>query len=70
MNRAFGGAAVNADDNSTSAISHRTPAVDIHEEQERYVISAAVPGVDPHSIEVTLAQGVLTINGERRSALS
>ena len=47
MNRAFGGAVVNADDNSTSAISRWTPAVDIHEEQERYVISAAVPGVDP-----------------------
>ena len=70
MNRAFGGAAVNADDNSTSAISHWTPAVDIHEEQERYVISADVPGVDPNSIEVTLEQGVLTINGERRSARS
>lgn len=70
MNRAFGGAAVNSDDNSTSAVSHWVPAVDIHEEPERYVISADVPGVDPSSIDITLEQGVLTINGERRSARS
>ena len=70
MNRAFGGASVDADDNSTSAVCHWLPAVDIHEEPQRYVISADVPGVDPDTIEITLAQGVLTINGERRNARS
>ncbi|MCC6706575.1 MAG: Hsp20/alpha crystallin family protein [Gammaproteobacteria bacterium] len=70
MNRAFGGNALGADDNSTSVVSHWVPAVDIHEEQDRYVISADVPGVDPASIDVSMDNGVLTISGERRSERS
>ena len=70
MNRAFGGGALSPDDNSTSVVSHWVPAVDIHEEQERYVISADVPGVDPASIDVSMENGVLTISGERRSERS
>ena len=46
------------------------PAVDIHEEQDRYVISADVPGVNPEAIEVSMENGVLTISGERRSERS
>ena len=70
MNRAFGGGAPSPDDNSTSVVSHWVPAVDIHEEQDRYVISADVPGVDPASIDVSMENGVLTISGERRSERS
>ena len=70
MNRAFGGAATGGDDASTSAVSHWVPAVDIHEEQSCYVISADIPGVDPASIEVTMENGVLTISGERRNERS
>ncbi|MBX9607822.1 MAG: Hsp20/alpha crystallin family protein [Gammaproteobacteria bacterium] len=68
MNRAFGGGA--SEDTSTSVVSHWVPAVDIHEEQDRYVISADVPGVDPTSIDVTMENGVLTISGERKSERS
>ena len=68
MNRAFGGGA--NEDTSTSVVSHWVPAVDIHEEQDRYVISADVPGVDPASIDVSMENGVLTISGERRSERS
>ena len=70
MNRAIGGGVVDPDDNSSSAVSHWVPAVDVHEEPERYVISADVPGVDPETIEVTMESGVLTISGERRSERS
>ncbi len=69
MNRAFGGGA-STEDASTSVVSHWVPAVDIHEEQDRYVISADVPGVDPASIDVTMENGVLTISGERKSERS
>lgn len=65
MNRAFGSALSSADDNSNSAVSHWTPAVDIHEETERYVITADVPGVKPDDIDVTMENGVLTISGHR-----
>ena len=42
------------------------PAVDIHEDENAYLIDAEVPGVDPKDIEVTLEKGVLTLKGERR----
>ena len=43
------------------------PHVDIHEEAERFVVAADLPGVDGKNIEITAEQGVLTIKGERRS---
>lgn len=43
------------------------PSVDVHEETDRYVVRADVPGVDPKDIEVTAEDGVLTIKGERRA---
>jgi len=42
------------------------PAVDIREEESRYLLSADIPGVDREKIEITLEDGVLTIKGERR----
>lgn len=42
-----------------------TPAVDIKEESDKFVVHADVPGVDPKDIEVTLENGVLTISGSR-----
>lgn len=42
------------------------PRVDIHEEKERFVVLADVPGVDPKDIDITAEAGVLTIRGERR----
>ena len=42
------------------------PAVDIGEEDTRYVIHADIPGVDPTKIAVSMEDGVLTIKGERR----
>lgn len=45
-----------------------TPAVDIHEETERFVIHADIPGVDPKNIEVHMENGILSIKGQRQSA--
>src|SRR5699024_6988713 len=41
------------------------PAVDVHEEKERYLIRADLPGVKPQDIDVSLENGVLTIRGQR-----
>ena len=43
------------------------PHVDIHEEAERFVVVADLPGVDKNDIEITAEKGVLTVKGERRS---
>jgi HSP20 family protein len=41
------------------------PAVDIREEENRYLLSADIPGVNRENIEITLENGVLTLKGER-----
>ena len=43
-----------------------TPAVDIHEEAQRFVVRADLPGVKPADIEITADKGVLTLRGERQ----
>jgi HSP20 family protein len=42
------------------------PAVDISERKDAYVVNAEVPGTRPEDLEVTLEDGLLTIQGERR----
>jgi HSP20 family protein len=44
-----------------------TPAVDVKEQDDAFVISADIPGVDPKNIEVHMEDGVLTIRGERNA---
>ena len=41
------------------------PAMDVKEEDDRYVITADVPGIDPKDIEITMEAGVLSIKGKR-----
>ena len=43
------------------------PAVDIREEENCYLITADVPGVNSKDIDVTLEDGVLSIKGERNT---
>jgi HSP20 family protein len=56
-----------AENSDPLAASDWTPAVDIREEEQRYVIHADVPGVKPGDIEVKMDDGVLSIKGERQS---
>ena len=50
--------------------AHWVPAVDVHENEEDYLIEADVPGIQADDIEVTLERGVLTLKGERKSERS
>ena len=43
------------------------PAVDVHEEKDRFVVRADLPGVARQAVEITAEDGVLTIRGERRA---
>ncbi len=54
-----------SDDQSSAATCDWIPPVDIKEEQERYVMRADIPGVDPKDIEIIAENGVLTIRGNR-----
>jgi len=53
--------------NDADSVSDWHPAVDIREEDDRFVLEADLPGVDPEAIEVTMEDGVLTIQGKRES---
>ncbi|NJO17628.1 MAG: Hsp20/alpha crystallin family protein [Thioploca sp.] len=55
------------DEDTTVATSAWAPAVDIKEDEQRFVIHADIPGVDPQEIEITMEGGVLTIKGERQA---
>ena len=55
-------------DASNSVTAEWTPAVDIEEYADKFVLYADVPGVDLNSVEVTLEKGVLTLSGNREKA--
>jgi HSP20 family protein len=64
INRLFN----NVGDGDTSgATASWVPAVDIHEYQDRFELAVDLPGIDPAAVEITLANGVLTLSGERSS---
>jgi HSP20 family protein len=42
------------------------PSVDIHQESDKFVVRADLPGVDPKDINVSAENGVLTVSGERK----
>ncbi len=57
--------------NGTTALGNTSqerdwmPAVDIREEDDRYILAADLPGVERKDVDVTLEDGVMTIRGER-----
>ena len=42
------------------------PALDISERKDAYVVTVEVPGIKPEELDITLEDGLLTIQGERR----
>ena len=59
------------DDDSRGATTHSvadwSPAVDIVEDDNQYVLRADIPGVDPNDIDITMTDGALTISGTRET---
>lgn len=52
---------------SALATANWAPAVDIKEEDKRYVVVADIPGVAAKDIEITCEENALIIRGERES---
>ena len=44
------------------------PAVDVHETPEDVVVTAALPGIKPEEVEITLTGQMLTLRGEFKAA--
>ena len=66
LNQAFNNTSHGAEVVHTPSASW-SPRVDIHEEAERFVVLADVPGVETKDIDITAENGVLTIKGQRGS---
>ena len=43
-----------------------TPAVDLHETPDRYVVTAEVPGMSREDLDISVHEGRITISGVRR----
>jgi HSP20 family protein len=54
-------------DASNVVTNQWAPRVDIREDEQRFVILADIPGVDPAQIEVSMDKGILTLKGEREA---
>ena len=68
FSRIFGGGTTPArrDREEEMSLGAWIPPVDIHEDQEKLVLTAELPGFKHDQIEIQLEGGVLTIRGERR----
>jgi len=44
-----------------------TPALDVHEDADNFIIRAELPGLKREDIEVSLQDGALVISGERKT---
>ncbi len=52
---------------SANAEWHWNPVVDVHEDENHYIIKADMPGVDKKDIVIDVKNSVLTLKGERHA---
>lgn len=66
LNRMFARPATRTNGKETMVVADWTPTVDISETDGEYQIKAEIPDVKKEDVKVTLEDGVLTIQGERK----
>lgn len=67
LNRIFGRPALRTgSDNEMMAVADWMPSVDISETDAAYLIKGEIPGVKKEDVKVTIQDGMLTIQGERK----
>ncbi|MCS6284585.1 MAG: Hsp20/alpha crystallin family protein [Nitrospira sp.] len=66
LNRMFARPAVRTNGKETLTVADWSPTVDISETDGEYLIKAELPEVKKDDVKVTLEDGILTIQGERR----
>ena len=71
LNRIFGRPLVRSESgNELLAMADWAPSVDISETDAAYLIKGEIPGVKKEDVKVTIQDGMLTIQGERRDVLA
>lgn len=67
LNRIFGRAPARTEsDNEMLAVADWMPSVDISETDSAYLVKGEIPGVNKDDVKVTVQDGMLTIQGERK----
>jgi HSP20 family protein len=67
LNRVFGRSlTAKSDGKETMTVADWTPSVDISETEGEYVIKAELPEVKKDDVKITLEEGVLSLQGERK----
>jgi HSP20 family protein len=51
---------------TSQLLSGWTPALDVHEDKDNFVVHAELPGMKREEIDVSLHDGALSISGERK----
>ena len=52
---------------TSQLLSRGTPALDVHEDKNNFIVTAELPGMKKEDIAVSLQDGTLSISGERKS---
>ena len=52
--------------NARAATTAWAPALDISERKDAYLVTVEVPGIKPEDLDIIMADGLLTIQGERQ----
>jgi HSP20 family protein len=52
--------------NSRAATTAWAPALDISERKDAYLVTVELPGLKPEDLDITMEDGLLTIQGERQ----
>jgi len=65
MNRMFDGFFHGTRDED-SALMAWTPAVDIAEHDDEYIVKVELPGINKEDVKITLESNILTIRGEKK----
>jgi len=67
LNHVFGRSLARSDTGQEMlAMADWTPSADISETNKAYLIKAEIPGINKEDVKVTLQDGMLTIQGERK----
>ena len=56
-----------ADNDEASTYNDWVPAIDVQEQEDRYLIRADVPGVEAKDLDITTDKGVLILQGRRET---
>jgi HSP20 family protein len=52
---------------TSQLLSGWTPALDLHEDKDNFVVKVELPGMKKEDIEISLHDGSLSVSGERKS---